>query len=115
MYVIKASGEKEKFMPRKIYGTLLRAGADGNVANQIVNHIKKEAYDGISTRKILDHALALLKNQKPEISARYDMKRAVMNLGPTGFPFERFFAEILKNYGYEVQTGKVIKGRLITH
>ena len=115
MYVIKASGEKQKFMPEKIYGTLIRSGADEKVAKQIVSHIKKEVYDGISTSKILDHALDLLKGQKPEIYARYDLKRAIMNLGPTGFPFEKFFAEVLKNYGYEVKTDQVIKGKIITH
>ncbi len=115
MYVIKASGEKEKFLPSKLYATLVRAGADGKIANSIVDHVKKEVYDGITTQEILNHALALLRDQKPEISARYNLKRAIMNLGPTGFPFERFFAAVLQNYGYETQTGKIVKGKIITH
>lgn len=115
MYVIKTSGEKEKFIPGKIYATLIRSGAEGKVAKEIVNRIKREAYNGISTREVLDKALDLLRKQKPEISARYDLKRAIMNLGPTGFPFEKFFAEILRNYGYETKTDQVIRGKIITH
>ncbi|MBI2044334.1 restriction endonuclease [Candidatus Pacearchaeota archaeon] len=115
MYVIKASGEKERFMPKKLNATLIRSGADGRLARQIVEHVTKEAYDGITTQEILNHALSLLRDQKPEISARYNLKRAIMNLGPTGFPFEKFIAEVLNNYGYETKVGQIVKGKVIPH
>jgi hypothetical protein len=115
MYVIKASGEKEEFKPKKVLGTLLRAGASKKLAGEIVKKVEAKVYDGIKTRKILDTALDLLKNKKPEVGAIYDLKRAIMELGPTGFPFERFFAEVLKNYGYQIQVGKNFKGKNVTH
>ena len=115
MYVIKASGEKEKFKPKKVLGTLLRAGASKKLAGEIVKKVEAKVYDGIKTRVILDTALDLLKNKKPEVGAIYDLKRAIMELGPTGFPFERFFAEVLKNYGYQTQVGKIFRGKNITH
>jgi len=115
MYVIKASGERAEFNPKKILGTLKRAGASNKLANDIVSKVKSKIHDGSTTRQILDIALGLLKNKDPIVEARYDLKMAVMNLGPTGFPFEQFFAEVLKHHGYEVQVGKTLKGKLIPH
>tara|TARA_Y100000310_G_scaffold344356_1_gene456703 strand:+ start:249 stop:1061 length:813 start_codon:yes stop_codon:yes gene_type:complete len=114
MYVIKASGEKEEFNPKKVLGTLLRAGASRKLAGEIIKKVEAKVHDGIKTRVILDTALDLLKNKKPEVGAIYDLKRAIMELGPTGFPFERFFAEVLKNYGYQTQVGKMVKGKAIS-
>jgi hypothetical protein len=115
MYVIKASGKKEEFKPEKVFGTLTRAGATQKLAKEIVKEIEKKVYEGMKTREILDTALDLLKSKKPEIGAVYDLKRAVMSLGPTGFPFEKFFAEILKNQGYQTEIGRVYKGKITSH
>lgn len=115
MYVIKASGKREEFNSGKIYNTLIRAGASKALADEIVREVESKIYDGIRTREILDITLALLRRKKPNVSMVYDLKRAIMNLGPTGFVFERFFAEILRNYGYKTETGQVLKGSLATH
>ena len=115
MYVIKSTGEKEAFNPGKIMRTLLRAGASKETANEIIRKVRSNAYNGIPTREILNSALDMLKGSNPGVCARYDLKRAILNLGPTGFPFEKFFAEVLKNYGYGVQTDRIIKGKLISH
>ena len=115
MYVIKASGKKEEFKSEKIFRTLIRAGASNEFANEIVSKVKAKIHDGIRTREILDMALGLLKRKDPIVGARYDLKRAVMNLGPTGFPFEQFFAEVLEHHGYETKIGQIIKGKIITH
>jgi Holliday junction resolvase/FtsZ-binding cell division protein ZapB len=115
MRIIKASGKKEEFNPEKISRTLIRAGADKKLASEIVSQIESKVKDGTMTREILDSSLKLLREKNPVIEARYDLKRAVMNLGPTGFPFEKYFAEILKHYGYETQVGQVLKGAITTH
>ena len=115
MYVIKASGKKEEFKPNKILSTLLRAGASRKLASEIVKEVQRKIRDGVTTREILDIALGSLKNKNPEIGAIYDLKRAVMNLGPTGFPFEKFFAEILKNYGYNTEVGRIFRGEITSH
>ena len=48
-------------------------------------------------------------------SIRYSMKRAVSDLGPNGFPFEKFVAEIFKAQGYEALTGQVVYGKCVEH
>ncbi|MBS3070943.1 restriction endonuclease [Candidatus Pacearchaeota archaeon] len=115
VYVIKASGKKEEFNPNKIRGTLFRAGASNKLIDEIVNEVERKVYDGITTREIFDTAMQLLKSQKPEIASIYDLKNAIMNLGPTGFPFERFFAKVLENYGYKTEVGQNVRGRITSH
>ena len=112
--IIKASGEEEKFRKNKILRTVLKAGASRELAKQIANRIEKKARRGMTTKQILDLALKLLKKQ-PEIAARYDLKRAIMSLGPSGFPFEEYFSQILENYGFETKTGIIMKGKATTH
>ena len=115
MYIIKASGKKEKFNQEKIFRTLIKAGAPRKLASEIVSQVESKVKDGTTTKQILDSALKLLRERNPEIEARYDLKRAVMSLGPTGFPFEKYFAEILKKYGYETKVGEILKGTLTSH
>ncbi len=112
--VTKASGELETFNPDKMYRTILNAGASKELTTETVTLVKQKYYAGISTQEILD---IILKNLKKEqgIAQRYDLKRAIMNLGPSGFPFEEYFTRILDNYGYETKLGNYIKGKRIIH
>ena len=114
MYVIKASGEKEELDVGKVRKTCLRAGASRELADKIAREVEKRAYDGITTREVLNLTLKLLK-EEPEAAIRYDLKRAIMTLGPTGFPFEKFVAELLQNYGYKTRVGQVIRGKCVDH
>jgi hypothetical protein len=114
MKIIKASGETENFNSSKIYKTLIEAGASRGLAQEIADAVRKSAREGITTHKILEIVLNKLKNN-PGVRARYDLKRAIMSLGPTGFPFERYFADILQEYGYSVEVGNHIKGKRIIH
>jgi hypothetical protein len=92
----------------------LDAGGSKELAEKVMGVIEKKNYDEIPTEKILNIVLKSLKKNRGVV-ARYDLKRAIMQLGPTGFPFERFFAMVLKNYGYDVKVGSVLKGKNITH
>lgn len=114
MKVIKASGMEEVFSSRKIYNTIIEAGGSGKLARGIINAVKKKYHEGITTGEILEIILTELKDY-PNIRARYDLKRAIMNLGPSGFPFETFFSNLLKDYNYETKVHNFIKGKVITH
>jgi hypothetical protein len=46
---------------------------------------------------------------------RYSIKKAIYMLGPTGYPFEKYFAGILKAYGYSAEINRFLKGYCITH
>ena len=115
MWVLKTTGEKERFQPEKIIITCLKAGASLELANQIVKEVERRAYSGISTKKILELILKLLEKEEPILAARYDLKEAIIRLGPAGFAFENLVAEILKVHGYDIQMPEILYGACIGH
>jgi len=110
--VTKFSGEKEEFRPKKILKTLKRAGASKEQSSRILKLVKSNLKEGITTKEILDIVFSGLR-EAPGIAAKYDLKRALMSLGPGGYTFEKYFAEVLKHYGYEVKINQLIKGKRI--
>lgn len=115
MEIIKAAGGKQKFSKDKLYRSLKRAGVQSGLAKKVSERVGKNVYSGMGSGKILDQAVSYLRKESPALAARYNLKKAIMTLGPTGFPFERYIAEILKEYGYRVRVGKVVWGRCISH
>lgn len=113
--IIKASGKKQAFDSNKFLGSLVSAGADPDTAETIVDHITDELKDGMSTDQIFRHAFFLLEKAQKPVAMRYSLRRAVMELGPSGFPFEKFIAEILKQKGYEVLTDQHVLGECVEH
>jgi len=114
MFVIKASGEREEFNSDKLENTLKRAGASSKLAKLIVLKIKKISYDGISTKEILNAALKELEAQEHHhIAAKYNLKTAIMELGPAGYDFETYVGEILRRYDYETQLRQKILGKCV--
>jgi len=113
--IIKASGEKAKFSLNKLRRSLKRTGANNAIIDQIINVVRDELYQGISTKEIYNRAFALLKKNQPFYASKYKLKKAIYELGPTGFPFEHFVSAILKNEGYETTTDRVLQGICVTH
>lgn len=113
--IINAAGDSIKFSSRKVANSLRKAGADKTVTKEILDKINDELYKGISTKEIHDRAFHLLKKKNEMLASRYKLKRAIYELGPTGYPFERFVAAILKNNGYVVEVGKIIAGGCVSH
>lgn len=115
MDIIKASGEKEKFSKEKLYKSLKRAGVQPKLAERVCRDVTKSVRPGMNTEGILNQTFRCLKKENPILAARYNLKRAIMELGPTGFPFEKYVAEILKEYGYLTKVGKIVKGYCVNH
>ncbi len=113
--IVKASGKKQAFDGHKLLGSLVSAGADTATAESIVDHITDELKEGMSTDQIFRHAFFLLEKAQKPVAMRYSLRRAVMELGPSGFPFEKFVAEILKQKGYEVLTDQHVLGECVEH
>ncbi len=113
--IIKSSGERAKFSLNKLRSSLKRSGADDLLTDQIVDQVRDELYQGISTKEIYNRAFALLKRKKSVFASKYKLKKAIYELGPTGFPFERFIAAILQYSGYRTEVGKTLVGACVTH
>ena len=113
--VLKTSGEKVKFSIEKLRSSLKHSGADEKLIQQIVDTVRDELYQGISTKEIYNRAFALLKKSKSVFASKYKLKKAIYELGPTGFPFEKFVAAILDYSGYETEVGKIMPGLCVSH
>ncbi|WP_243472722.1 ATP cone domain-containing protein [Winogradskyella sp. MH6] len=113
--ITKSSGDKVKFSLNKLRSSLKRTGADRETIDQIIDKVRDELYQGISTKEIYNRAFALLKKKKSHFASKYKLKKAIYELGPTGFPFERFVGAVLKYSGYNVKIGEVLQGKCVTH
>lgn len=115
MDIIKSSGEKARFSMHKLRESLKHSGADHNLVEEIVDKVSDELYEGISTKEIYNRAYALLKKKKSVFASKYKLKRAIYELGPTGFPFERFISAILQYSGFSTRVDVVMNGVCVTH
>ncbi|WP_299215167.1 restriction endonuclease [uncultured Aquimarina sp.] len=113
--ILKSSGKKVKFSLSKLQNSLRRSGADDKTVEHIIDIVRDELYQGISTKEIYNRAFALLKKRKSVFASKYKLKKAIYELGPTGFPFESFVAAILKYSGYQVNIGQIISGKCVSH
>ena len=113
--VKKADGTLEVFNQDKLKQSLRNAGTSEPVIDSIVGHIIDELEDGMSTKQIYGHAFSLLKRIENPVSFKYSLRKAIADLGPTGFPFEKFVAEICKAKGYETLTDQIVRGECVEH
>ncbi|MCX2720103.1 ATP cone domain-containing protein [Lentiprolixibacter aurantiacus] len=115
VHIIKYSGESVPFSEKKLRHSLERSGAHPDLVSSILEQVKEELYEGITTKELYNRAYAILKKTRPLYASRYKLKKAIYELGPTGFPFEKFVHEILHYSGYRTEVGKVLSGRCVDH
>jgi len=116
MQITKADGTIEEFKVRKLETSLKRAGAEKSQINDIVRNVEMTLIEGARTQDIYKKAFELLRtNQNDPVAAKYSLRRAVFNLGPTGFPFEDFLGKLFEAQGYVTKRRLFIKGKCATH
>lgn len=115
IHVTKASGDQEPFDESKLRRSLKSAGASDFIIDSITHSIKDLLVEGISTQKIYREAFSKLRTESQRVAGRYKLKEAILELGPTGFPFEQFVAEILNRVGYKTEVGVKVEGDCVTH
>jgi len=115
IYIIKANGVREIFDREKLLKSLRKIGTDRETADLIVSKIETDLTNDHTTKEIYSQAFSLLKRHQRPIAIRYSLKRAIAELGPSGFPFENYVAEIFKAQGYQVLTGQIVMGTCVPH
>jgi len=109
--IYKSSGKLVPYSEEKVRRSLLRSGAPRDLANTIAQRVTSEIKDGDTTRDVFKKAYSLLRASKERgIAARYNLKQAILDLGPTGFPFERFIGELFKRKGFQVKISQTVRG-----
>lgn len=115
IYVEKSSSEMELFSKKKLALSLERSGATREEIETILDKISVDIYDGISSKEIYKKAFSFLKKVNNTSASKYSLKRAIFDLGPTGFPFERLVATLLREKGFKTKVGVILNGACVTH
>ena len=113
--VKKNSGESVPFDFQKLRKALVRAGAKHQELSEIEDEIFFQLYEGITTKRIYQIAYNILKRRSKNAAGRYRLKKAIFDLGPSGYPFEKFIGRLFVNRGYDVKVGEIVQGKCITH
>lgn len=115
MKIVKHSGAIVNFNRNKLKQSLLKSGASSSTVDEVLQIIENEIYEGISTKQIYKMAFALLKKAANSHAARYNLREAIRLLGPAGFFFEKFVAQLFAFEHYETMTNLVLKGKCVLH
>ena len=115
--ITKNNGDQELFNQDKLIRSLKRSQASEQEIERVLAHVTSKLREGMTTGEIYSiahKALSATKGKNPN-AIRYALKQSVMDLGPSGFPFELFVARIFAELGYMCQTGVMVQGHCIEH
>ncbi len=121
MQIRKANGTIEDFDEKKLVKAIVQSGANIEVAHDICKYVKDKCYenykDGQSIRTDYIYRLAFkhLKNISKASALKFSLKRSMLEIGPSGFPFEKFIAHIWQHDGYSAITGQMVYGKCVSH
>ena len=114
--VVKADGTSEEYSEQKIIASAKRVGVPHDLLDPMLGEIREHLFDGVSTADIFRIIQKYLEGHGVSyLSAKYNLKAALSELGPSGYPFEKFIAELLTAEGYVCETNKSIPGKCVTH
>ncbi len=114
--VIKADGTIEPYQREKVLDSIKRAGIPRRLQDEVLKKIESDLHEDITTSQIYKHIEDFLgRSDEPYLKGRYSLKQAIMALGPTGYPFEFYVSEILKEEGFKTEVGVMLRGKCVTH
>jgi len=115
MLIKKANGECQEFDEGKVRASLLNSGASEALAERVLDRLLPLLCAGTTTRQIYSKAFSILRSEQTKVAYRYKLKQAVLQLGDTGYPFERLIAEVFARQDFETEVGQFVGGRCIQH
>lgn len=113
--ITKADGKRELFEESKLIESLKNAGGSDEIVADVVDHVGRHMYDGMPTSEIYSHAFKLLRQHSMPLAVKYSLRRALSELGPDGFPFEKYISKIFQAWGYETMTDQTVLGVCVAH
>jgi hypothetical protein len=115
LIVTKASGEEVVFSMDKLRQSLRNSGATEEQVEKVIKVIEPQLFNGINTKKIYTWAFSILKKSTGSVAAKYQLKKAITEFGPSGFPFEKFIGKLFERKGYHVKVGIIVQGTCVSH
>lgn len=113
--ITKADGKRELFEESKLVDSLKNAGGSDEIIEEIINHVAKEMWDGMPTSEIYSRAFKLLRSHSMPLAVKYSLRRALSELGPDGFPFEKYVSRIFEAWGYSTLVDQTVPGVCVPH
>ncbi len=113
--IVKADGTVEPFDGSKLEASLIKSGAGSHTAERIRRTIESSIGNSVGTHEIYRRAFTMLRQDTRAVAARYSLRRALFDFGPSGHPFEDFIAELFKKEGWNVEWRKIIQGKCVAH
>lgn len=113
--IVKTDGTIEPFDGIKLEASLRKAGATERTAERVRRTIESSIAPGVMSNEIYRRAFQMLRQDARDAAARYSLRRALFEFGPTGHPFEDFVAELFKKEGWLVEWRKDIPGKCVSH
>lgn len=115
VWVVKESGEREPFDRQKARGALRRTGMSAKESDEALARLHERLFDGITTKKIYAILYEIIDGMKPQVSHRFNLKRALFDIGPEGYEFEDFIGKLLSAQGYDVELRQIMSGMCVNH
>lgn len=113
-YVTKADGSLQPFDRGKVRRTLRNMGLGEEDADRIAAEIEESAPDGVKTSAVLRMIRARASAVRPAVAHRTNLRRALALIRPKP-DFEEYVRVLLREHGYQVETGCILAGRCGEH
>lgn len=113
--IVKTDGSIERWDGTKLVRSLRRAGASESTAERIRQTIEATMGASEESTQIYRRAFMMLRREGRATAARYSLRRALFEFGPSGHPFEDFVSELFKSEGWNVLPRQIIQGKCVPH
>ncbi|KPJ86005.1 hypothetical protein AMJ57_00835 [Parcubacteria bacterium SG8_24] len=106
MKIIKSYGERVEYDPDKIRHSLERTGASKELIEHVIERVSRKVKEGMTTRRLYTIVRRELRRAAKGIAFRYNLRDALLKLGPAGYKFEKYVSSVLNAYQYEAAVPK---------
>lgn len=115
MKVTKFNGELVDYNPKALKISLTKSGATKEEVEEVFELMSSDIYDGINTQDLYTLAFESLKKYRNSYAARYSLKKALRDLGPEGYYFEKYIKRLMISAGFNAINGQTVQGSAVTH
>jgi hypothetical protein len=113
--VRKRSHIFEKFSENKFKKSLLSTGLSDQKSAEVLEEVREHLSDKFSTAELYKTTGKAIYKRSRVCAANYNIKRGIYALGPDGYSFEIFCAEMLKAKGFETKVSVMKDGCFVKH
>jgi len=113
MFIQKQDGAVEPFSMKKLKRSLMQAGASKELANTIASEVRRKRPK--TTRAVYEESAREAFEHDRRLGLKYNIKKALAQLGPSGFPFEQFVAGLMQDLGWHTRTNQTLQGLCVSH